>query len=538
MALTTAEFAGLLSREPVPAPEQVIAVKPVRKSLRFNKEEWDRHFADFGGIEIRVDGDVEVLPAAEGKRSADIPAPARELLGLEKGGTLCVTKRNGRFLLKRLDFAVVDGVVPGCYVFDAFTDRAVSRTCELCPDPAAITERVLDQLLSDMGAFRHDPVAPFTTLPGMLGFLARKAFAGGLTADDRGWAKEQCEALSRTQAADGSWQDAVPATAFTVIRLLELGRAPEDDAVRRAVEWLLARAEPVGFPGTFMSSDGFLERFNDWKKPGAKGRKGRTTPQKDRNQFWENRDLFGVPDGYCEARFTWTNGVVLAALLQCGLDKHPRVVRAINTLMKRSGDGGWCGCGYFDTGRWNFVEPDDSPVDLDRFPVPATNRRHSCNWFATAEDAMALAHPWNGVRGTDTGDGRSLVSGAVGNSGDCSRVMHRGLSYHPNYRGSNLEAIAALHCIAHQTAQGLWRGHFLSFVFGMLARCRHPLSAFAALRSVPLLIRKQRPDGFWSEDEPGYNIGMHTELPTPSKEESSLLILQALHAHGFLDRLR
>ena len=115
--------------------------------------------------------------------------------------------------------------------------------------------------------------------------------------------------------------------------------------------------------------------------------------------------------------------------------------------------------------------------------------------------------------------------------------MHRGLSYHPDYPGSNLEAIAALHCIAHQTAHGLWRGHFLSFMFGMLARCRHPLSAFAVLRSIPLLIRKQRPDGLWSEAEDGYNVGLHTELPTPSKEESSLFILQALQAQGFLERL-
>ena len=538
MPLSPAEFAGLLLQEPVPAREQVVAVKPVRGSVRFNKKEWERHFADFGGVEVRVDGDVEIVPSAAGKRSAEIPDDARELLGLEKGGTLCVTKRDGRSLLKRLDFAAEDGVVPGCYVFDSFTDTAVDRRCELRTELSAITEQVLDLLLSEIGTFRCDPVAPFTTLPGMLGFLARKRFAGGLTAEDRDWAEERREVLAREQAGDGSWQDAVPATAFNVIRLLELGCGREDDTVGRAVQWLLARPEPVGFPGAFMSSDSFLERFNAWKKPGAKGRKGRNTPQRDRDQFWENRDLFGVPDGYCEARFTWTNGVVLAALLQCGLHQHPRVVRAINTLMTRSGDGGWCGCGYFDTGRWNFVEADDSPVDFDRFPVPAANRRHSYNWFATAEDAMGLAHPWDGVQGTDVVVGRSLVSGAVGNSGDCSRVMQRGLSYHPDYPGSNLEAISALHCIAHQTARGLWRGHFLSFMFGMLARCKHPLSAFAVLRSVPLLIRKQRSDGFWSEDESGYNLGMHTELPTPSKEESSLLILQALHDHGFLERLR
>ena len=538
MAMSDAEFAALLARDPSLALEQVIAVKPVRTSLRFNKEEWEAHFAELGGIDLTVDGDVEVVRGADGKRSVEIPDAAREVLGLEPGGSLCVTRRAGRLLLKRLDFEAHDGAIPGSYVTDSFDPVSVSRSCEQRTDLSAITDQVLEQLLSEMGSLRHDPVAPFAQLPGMLGLLARKTFGGGPTEADRSWAAATCEEMSREQGSDGSWDSATPATAFTVKRLLELGLTAGDDRVKRAIDWLLARPEPLGFPGTWMSSDSFVESFNAWKKPGAKGRKGRTTPKKDREQFWENRDLFGVPDSYCEARFTWTNGVVLGVLLQCGLHGHPRVVRAINTLLTRSGDGGWCGCGYFDTGGWNFVEPDDGPVDFNRFPVPDVNRAHAYNWFATPGDALAVAHPAGGVRGTETGDGRSLVSGAVGNSGDCSRVMHRGFSYHPDYAGSNLEAIAALHCIAHQTSVGLWRGHFLSFMFGMLARCHHPLSAFAVLRSIPLLIRKQRPDGLWSEHEEGYNLGMNTELPTPSEKESSLLILQALHAHGFLERLR
>jgi len=99
-----------------------------------------------------------------------------------------------------------------------------------------------------------------------------------------------------------------------------------------------------------------------------------------------------------------------------------------------------------------------------------------------------------------------------------------------------MEAIFALRCIAHQFPHGRWRGHYLSFMFGMLERCRHPLSTFALLRSLPLLARKQKKTGLWDESEDGYNDREPNE-PPPSSEQSSFLILKALNTHELLDSL-
>ena len=73
-------------------------------------------------------------------------------------------------------------------------------------------------------------------------------------------------------------------------------------------------------------------------------------------------------------------------------------------------------------------------------------------------------------------------------------------------------------------------GKYLSSMFGMLDRLAHPLSAFLVLRSVPLLIREQRSDGFWHENLKG-------NCPPPKPEESTFIILSTLKRFNYLDAL-
>lgn len=536
MKLTQQSLTRMLASATQPAAEQVVAIKPLGRSLRFKKDEWHQLFPDWQGIDFKAGKAVQIVGADTGGSKTELTDAVRERLGLEKGDTLCVTSRDDKFFLKKLDFVEHPAAMPGFYVLDSFTDTTVARACQSQPDLDAVTSECLDELLAAAGRFRYDPVAPFREMDGMPGYLARKEFAGGLTAEDKEWVKGYVSELAAEQAEDGSWQKAVPATAFNLTRLIDLGCTIKEPCVRKAVDWLLARPEPVGFPGLYMSSDSFLKGFNVWKAAGGKGRRGRTTPETDKKQFWANRDIFGVPDSYCEARFTWTNGVVLGALLKCGLDQDERVVRGINTLLNLSGrQGGWCGCGYFES--WRNLEPDDKPVDFT-VAIPSDNISHRWNWFTSADDIRTLASPWGNIWGLDVGDGRSLVVSAVGNCGDCSRVVLRGLSQHPAFRGSALETSFALQCIAHQHAHGVWKGLYLSFIFATLERCLHPLGALALLRSVPLLVRQQQPDGLWDESKGGYTKGRNENwMPPPTPAEGSFLILKALNAHNLLKPL-
>lgn len=534
MKLTLKNLLAMLAQAERPAPEQVMTTKLLRKTISFNKDEWTVLFPDWPGIKFKVGKAVEIVRAGEKARKAEVPDAVCKRLGAGTGDRLYVTRRDGKFFLKRVDLAELPAVMPGFYVFDSFTDTTVVRSFQSAPDLDAISPGCLRGILEAAGKFRYDPVAPFRKMEGLLGYLARREFAGGLTADDKEWVRSYVADLAAKQGEDGSWQKAVPATALNIMQLLDLGATREDPGVRKAVDWLLARPEPEGFPALWMSSDRFLKSFNRWKAGGGKGQRGRNTPETDKKEFREHRDTFGVA-GYCEARFTWTSGVVLGALLRCGLHQHERVVRGINSLLGLGGQAaGWCGCRYFYAG-WR-VALDDRPTDLDRVPMPQANQAHSWNWLMTAEEIGKWVSPWGERPGLDVGHGRSLVSGAVSDTGSCARVVLRGLSYHPDFHGSNLEAILSLRCIAHQYHQGTWRVHYPSFLFSILERCRHPLSAFALLRSTPVFIRQQRPDGLWDEAGGAPLPGTPEEAP-PTPEQRSFQILRALHAHGLLKDL-
>jgi len=531
--LTIERFAEMLSRDARPAREQVVAVKPLQRAIRFNKHERHQHFREWAGVGVKVGRELGLVRRDEGGPRIDVTDEIRQALRLDDEDTLAVTKRKDRLFLKKLVCEELPPVVPGAYALDSFGGRSVTRLCQAQPEFAAITDGCLAKLRRAAGKFRYDPVEPFREMDGMTGVIARNAFAGGLARADREWVRGYAQALSEEQEDDGSWQGKVPATAYNVTRLLDLGCEPDEPCIRKAVDWLLARPSPTGFPALYMSSDRDTEKFNQWKQPGTNKRRGRISPKVVKAQFQENADLHGAPGSYCEVRFVGTNGVVLEALLRCGLHEYERVVRAVNTALKMRRYSGWCGCGYLDTGPANFIEPDDGPPDFNRCPFSPTT-----GWCPDAEAVRKWAVRNNGVlEGIDVGEGRSLLSCTSGYTRDCTRAIFRGLSFHPEYRGSNLEIGGAFESIGSQSGYGVWP-EYLSYMFSTLERCMHPLSTFALLRAVPFLIRTQERDGLWCESAGGATVlpgtGVCHALP---KEQASLLILKALHTHGQLKDL-
>ena len=116
-------------------------------------------------------------------------------------------------------------------------------------------------------------------------------------------------------------------------------------------------------------------------------------------------------------------------------------------------------------------------------------------------------------------------------------MVHRALSWHPDYAGSNLATMCARQCEYPQGWDGSWARICLSYMFSLLERLNTPLAAYVALRSVPQLIRNQSPDGLWQEDVPS-GPRVHPGVKPPAREASTFMILKALKTLGFLDSLR
>lgn len=534
MELMDREWIDLLSRDYPLSKEKVIIVGKSRKTLQIKKEDWSTYFSDFGGIDFKQGREIEIIPKKDGGNKTKLPEWAISQLAVSPNDAICITESGEQFYIKKLELAERAGQIPGCIVVDEFENNVVKRTYSNLTDIGRINLPDLNQLLSEMGRFQYDPLTPFQHMDGKIGFLARKEFLGGFTKEDRDAIRAYKRQIIGSQQENGSWDENVIKTAFNLIRLLEVGCTIKDYAVEKSAKWLLSTPEPVGLPGLFMLSEDLVSRFNKWKeKSGAKGRPHRRATKNEMQNFLDNMDFVtNCANDACELRLTWTSAIVLEALLRCGLENDTRVVRAINTLFSL-GNEGWCGCGYLDA-KVDISESTE-PVDFQRFPVPQKNAKHSIDWFTDKNDILNLVcnHKYQGF---EVDKRKAILVKFFHNTGLCSMVVHRALSYHPQYHGSNLETMAALRCSYCQSSYGTWGNEvYLSSMFGFLERFAHPLSAFLILRSVPLLIREQRPDGFWQEELTTNQADQ--KFPPPTKEESTFMILKALKRFNFLHAL-
>jgi hypothetical protein len=531
MALGVGEWIKLLSGDYAPSEEHVVYVAKFRRALRIRKDVWGN--LGLPGIDVRPGSEVELVAADDGGPKLTVPDWAIDQLSLGTANWVCITERDGRLYLKRLDLVECPTRIPGRVVLDTFEDCVVTRTYSSCSDLESIRLEGLGQWLARMGRLPHDPLAPFEQMDGWLGLVARKMLVGGFSDRDLEAARIYRQEIADAQQADGSWEGGVLRTAANLIRLLDLDATIQEPAVEKAARWLLDLPEPAGLPGLFMLSEKLVRRFNEWKtKPGAKGRPHRRESKGEMGEFLSTVDYAtNYALDACELRLTWTTALVLEALLRCGLHDEPRVVRAINTLFALSGHGGWCGCGYLDAKV--DVPSVQEPVDWG-FPVPKQNSPHHIDWFPEERDIVQPVYDGH-HQALAIAPRKALLVKSWHNTGLCTMVMHRALSYHPQYAGSTLEVMDAL-CLAYvQSAYGTWGDMVhVSSMLGFLSRLTHPLAAFLVLRSVPWLIREQGEDGLWQEkaitrDGKG--------CPPPVKEESSFLILRALKQFGFLDVL-
>ena len=519
----------LLSTKHRPSRERVIITGNLARTFKIRKKEWDCYFAKFDGIDFKGDKEIELIAGDTGGPRVEIPQWIRERLNSSRGSKICVTERRGKYYLKKLDLVEKTTEIPGLMIIDTFKPDIVKREYASSVDFEKISSAHLERLLSLMGRFQTNPLAPFKTMKGRVGILARREFLGGPTKEERMAVRDYNRHLTEKQRDNGSWDDNNMTTAFNLMRLVEAGVTVKDPVVEKGVRWLLSTTEPLGFPGLFMLSEKHVCRFNAWKERQGGSKTVRssarnTTPAEARKYLQDRDVLSSLSHMPCELRLTWTSGIVIEALLRCGLHEHPRVIRAINTLFTMSENGGWCGCGYFDTRKKNYIPESVNPVDFNRFPAFKLNPQH------ISDLVVSVVCNDRGRMAMNIGENQALMVRSYWSTGECGMVVRRALSFHPAFRRSNFEANTALICMLYQSGVGEWGSEYLSSMFGMLDKLAYPLSAFLVLRSVPLLIREQRSDGFWHENLKG-------NCPPPKPEESTFIILNTLKKFNYLDAL-
>ncbi len=517
------EWAKLLSVERGLNDEKVVITGTLGRILKVNKEDRDKHFPGSVGFAFKQGKEVEIIARKTGGRRENIPEWVWNRLGARPGERYCITERYGRYYLKKLELTKRKTSVPGIIVIDSFKPDIVSRMYADFLDVQRITSRDVERLLGLVGKFRYDPISPFEKMTGRIGYLGRKELLETPNDRDEQFLREYVRQLAEAQLENGSWEDNTMVTAFNIIKLREAGAASDIPVLARGARWLLSTSEPYGFPGLFMLSEKHVSRFNAWKTSqprGHSGRPHRRTTDVEARHYLEKKDVLSSVSAWpCELRLTWVSGIAIEALLRCGLHQEPRIVKAINTLLRMNERGRWCGCGYFDTREKNYIPASLDPVDFNRLPV----LRFSLDDMSAAR----LACDNHRLLALRVRKGRALLTNRFRSTGECPMVILRALSFHPQFPGSNFEANSAMSCASYLGMDGVEADAYLSSVFGLLAGMIHPFAAFLVSRSIPVLIRKQGKDGLWSEKPVG-------RCPPPSKEESSFIILRALKKFGFL----
>ncbi len=544
LTLTARRWAELLSRDRQLSRERVLLCLHSTVRVAVRQEVWRRYFRDFGGIGFKRGLEIQLVPRSSGGPCVQVPEWVSSQLQPSRGDSLCITQRGDDFFLKKLQLVSESSDVPGCTVMDSFTRRTVTRHCALNADLEQINQKRLATLSASLGSFPRDPVKPLVKAEEQIGLLARRELLGRWNQSDQTLARRYRQEALCDQQPDGSWADSSAITALRLIRLLNLGANRRTPGVIEAANWLLESTEPAGFPGMFMFDEETVQRFNQWRA--SHSGSDRTEPKPTPTQveaFLESVDLLGVSNSFCELKLTWTTAAVTEALLRLGFAEHPRVIRAIHTQLALRRGGRWCGCGNYQASRG--VRTTEGPLDFNHFPVslarPKRNRVNTTDWPTKGKDALGMDCT-DRYESRAAGSERAVVFRLPSlGSGDCTFAVHRGLAWHPDYPGSSLETLAALEWEYRQGWDGSWTGNSPSFVFNCLSLLTCPLAGFVVLRSVPLLIRTQDPQGFWSEGPDMAHQGWarsRPRLPCPSAETTTLAICRALRRFGFLDKLR
>lgn len=97
---------------------------------------------------------------------------------------------------------------------------------------------MLPEIGTDTLPLRYDPFPPFADSEDHLGVLVRRLFGRALPGDPA-LAVRLVDEITARQQADGSWAGTIVSTALAMEHLLELGLAPDFDAIARGAKWLL-----------------------------------------------------------------------------------------------------------------------------------------------------------------------------------------------------------------------------------------------------------------------------------------------------------
>jgi hypothetical protein len=439
------------------------------------------------------------LEVSKGNR-VTLPDAVLGRLDLEPHALVALVERPKGLAVKRLEIAEVEA--RQARIFDRETATAITRCVETNPLPQARLPLLVEQH-KDL-ALRYDVTGFLAGRQTLAAWQARQLLAQPEASDE---ALRQSLILKRLeqQTEDGSWAGEVIATARSLRELVDLGLHQQDEAIRRAAAWLLARPQSEHNPGMWFATDELIAEQGAIvaRRQAGKGGRFRQIKTSEKKRIMAGDDLIVAP---CGPRIMWPNGLCLDALLRAGYEDHERVQTALRTLTTKE----WCECGYqHGTSDWRRSEPltADEVAEIEATCVAQYRYGGIRSPQALARADLAaptLAQMRVGYQVTKAGDEYTLQMPE--HTQGCEAVTTRSLS---RVQNATARRFAEAHLWRFASRQHAANGAFPTESYGsglsqagfleLFARYDHPVSKVVVLRALPWIVETQNEDGSWGE---------------------------------------
>jgi len=512
-----------MSKSQPDAVPQIVSIAAVDRNGKIRlKKEVKEHLGSVQRLRLALTGEVTLTPHGRGEeanvRGGCLTLPESVLQTLEAStGTLIAMVTRGKQMLAIKKIEIEEQEAEEARVVDYESAYRIARSVE--------TNAMPDQLVPALAAryrkrsLQYDVMAFLSGRRSLEAWLARRLL-GKPEAEDEGLRKSLIEKRLLEQQEDGSWGHDTMLTARSLRELSELGLTRRAAAIRRGAKWLLARAESEANPGMFFLSDRLVARQADILQKRKGVRRGQPGGGLGKLRFAgrtssEAKRLLSADDiieRSCGTRIMWPNALALESLLGLGYERHPRVQRAIESLMH--GYVYWCECNYqlrAGTHSWREV-PGDKELSVREQGLMAMYRyggRSNLEGYLDPPRATRLP-----------GKGREVfLLKMPSHVQPCEVITTRALRH---ARAARVRRAAAAHLWRFASVQRPHDGQFpqeeyvpsQAHMLQVFSGYDHPASRVAIMRAIPWIVGNQNPDGSWGEEE--------------RKDASTLAVIRAL----------
>jgi hypothetical protein len=511
---------------------QIVTIVTVSDEGRLSLKKAARQHLGLGDAQaLLLDMGDEIILSAEGGRGSECPLEkggritlsedALSTLGIAGRSLVGLVQRERALAIKKVE--VVEGEGERSRLLDVETAYRITRRAESNPMPEKLLPRLRERY-RDL-KLRYDAGEFLRGRQTLEAWKARRLLGMTEPSDEQLRQNLIGERLGR-QREDGSWEGQVAVTARNLRELTDLGMTREGSELQRSVEWLMTRSESAHNPGMFFSTDQLVEEQADIveekRKAIEEGRRGpkprfRKLRASEKRLVMAGDDLIGVP---CGPRIMWPNALTLEALLALGYEDHPRVQRALRTLLTQE----WCECGYqHGLSDWRRVEP-LTMDEIEAIEAACVSQYRFGGRRAEELKTADMAHsPFHMPRiaHTAAGDADEYLLRMDAHLQGCEVITTRAMSQIGNER---MKRFAEAHLWRFAGQQHSLNGRFPverggygllhAGLLDLFARYDHPASRVAIMRAIPWILDSQNEDGSWGEE--------------PRKDASTLAIASAL----------